>query len=222
MYRLPTLAALTFLYMRLAPGLRAQAPDPAPAWLAADTAAKVVTLSLDVSAPPGAPSALINGYRSGGVQIVVPLNWTVTWHWQSSDSAAPHSLVLMAEREKLPTEGGRPALDNAMTRRVTGGLKAGQKDVTTFVADQAGWYWLLCGVPGHALKGEWVGLRVDPEARVPEVRSMKREGRRKKCPFSLLTSYFLLLPSPFSLSNFPISASNSATSRSCCAPVAGP
>jgi hypothetical protein len=128
MYRLSTLAALTFLYMWPAPGLQAQAPDPAPAWLAADTAAKVATLSLDVSAPPGAPSALINGYRSGGVQIVVPLNWTVTWHWQSSDSTAPHSLVLMAEREKLPTEGGRPALDNAMTRMVTGGLKAGQKD----------------------------------------------------------------------------------------------
>ena len=95
MYRLSTLAALAFLYyMPPAPGLLAQAPDPAPAWLAADTVAKVATLSLDVSAPPGAPSPLINGYRSGGVQIVVPLNWTVTWRWQSSDSTAPHSLVL--------------------------------------------------------------------------------------------------------------------------------
>jgi hypothetical protein len=176
MYRLPTIATLTFLYMMPAPGLRAQAPAPAPAWLSADTAAKVVTLTLDVSAPPGAPSALINGYRSGGVQIVVPLNWSVTWHWLSSDSTAPHSLVLMAEREKLPTEGGLPALDNAMTRMVTGGLKAGQTDVTTFAADQAGWYWLLCGVPGHALKGEWVGLRVDPDARVP---SVKEKGSKQ-------------------------------------------
>jgi hypothetical protein len=129
-----------------------------------------VTLSLDVTAPPDAPSALIAGYRAGGVQIVVPLNWTVTWHWASSDTTAPHSLVLMAEREKLPTEGGRPAIDNAMTRMVTAGLKAGQKDVSTFVADQAGWYWLLCGVPGHALRGEWLGLRVDPEAKRPELK----------------------------------------------------
>jgi len=68
------------------------------------------------------------------------LNWTVTWHWQSSDTTAPHSLVLMAEREKLPAEGGQPAIDNAVTRMVTVGLKARQKDVTTFVADQAGWY----------------------------------------------------------------------------------
>ena len=168
---IPVLALLTFLYMSYipAPMVRAQesAPAPAstplPAWIAADTAAKRVTLNLDVTASPGAPSALIAGHRAGDVQIVLPLKWT--WHWQSSDSTAPHSLVLMAEREKLPAEGGQPAIDNAMTRMVTAGLKAGQKDVTTFVADQAGWYWLLCGVPGHALRGEWVGVRVDPDAR---------------------------------------------------------
>ena len=33
MYRLPTLATLTFLYMTPGPGLRAQAPAPAAAWL---------------------------------------------------------------------------------------------------------------------------------------------------------------------------------------------
>jgi hypothetical protein len=171
------LTPLAFLYMTwlgAPPALQAQAPGSTsgglPSWLASDSAARTVTLTLGVTAPPGAASARINGYRSGGVQIVVPLNWTVTWHWQSSDSTAPHSLVLMAEREKLPTEGGRPALDNAMTRMVTAGLKAGQTDVTTFVADQAGWYWLLCGVSGHALRGEWVGFRVDPDAKGPAVR----------------------------------------------------
>ena len=175
MRRLVVAALLSSFALLMPPALRAQAsPSSSPAWLVADSTAKAVTLTLEVTAPPGAASALINGYRGGEVQIVVPLNWTVTWHWQSSDSTAPHSLVLMAEREKLPLEGGRPALDNAMTRLVTAGLKPGQKDVTTFVADQAGWYWLLCGVPGHALAGEWVGVRVDPDARGPYVRGVSR------------------------------------------------
>jgi uncharacterized cupredoxin-like copper-binding protein len=52
-----------------------------------------------------------------------------------------------------------------MTRMVTAGLPAGQRDQSTFTADQAGWYWMLCGVPGHALAGEYIGLRVDPEAK---------------------------------------------------------
>lgn len=173
MPRAAVLVVLTFLHMPT-PALWSQTPAQASrvpqAWLVADTVARTVTLSLDVTAPPGAPSALIAGHRAGEVEIVVPLNWTVTWHWQSGDSAATHSLVVMAEREKLPAQGGQPALDNAMTRMVTTGLKAGQTDVTTFTADQAGWYWLLCGVPGHALKGEWLGLRVDPDAKGPDVR----------------------------------------------------
>jgi hypothetical protein len=143
----------------------AQQPAPAPSWLVSDTVAKTVNLTLEVTGLTGGPSALINGYRSGGVQIIVPLNWTVTWHWRSTDSSANHSLILMAEREKLPLQGDRPALQNAMTKMVTAGLKAGETDVTTFTADEAGWYWLLCGVPEHALGGEWIGFRVDPEAK---------------------------------------------------------
>jgi hypothetical protein len=136
---------------------------PAP-WVVADSAARTASLTLEVTAPAGSPSALLNGYREGGVQVVVPLRWTVTWDWRSADSAGKHSLVLMAEREKLPTEGGRPAFTNAMSRSVMAGLTAGQSDRTTFEAEEAGWFWLLCGVPGHAIAGEWIELRVDPEA----------------------------------------------------------
>ncbi len=145
-----------------------------PKWMVADSAARTVSLTLQTTGSSGGPSALINGYRGGAIQIVVPPNWTVTWQWHSSDRTAPHSLVLMAEREKLPLQGDRPALQNAMTRMVTAGLKAGQTDVATFTADEAGWYWLLCGVPGHAIAGEWIGVRVDPDARTASLKE-KRE-----------------------------------------------
>ena len=155
--------------------LRAQVAPPVPVpWLAVDSAGRAATLTLQVTAPAGTPSAVINGYREGGVQVVVPLRWTVTWDWRSADSTGKHSLVVMAEREKLPTEGGRAAFTNAMSRSVTSGLAAGQADRTTFEAEEAGWYWMLCGVPGHALAGEWIGLRVDPEAPTAGVREVKR------------------------------------------------
>jgi hypothetical protein len=120
---------------------------------------------------PGGPDgiATLNGHHHGDIQLVVPLQWTVRWTWVNRDSSQNHSLVVMAEREKMPLEGGRPALDNAMSRAVTTGLKPGQKDVTTFVADQAGWYWMLCGVPEHAIHGEWIGLKVDRTAAMPGV-----------------------------------------------------
>jgi hypothetical protein len=141
-------------------------------WVESDSAARTVTLDLVVTPADGAPSAKIAGHREGGVQVVVPLGWTVRWTWRSADSTNPHSLVVMAEREKLPTEGGLPAFTNAMTRMLAKGLPAGQTDETSFGTDQAGWYWLLCGVPTHALTGEWIGMRVDPEA--------KRAGVREK------------------------------------------
>jgi hypothetical protein len=145
----------------------APAPDSAPAsspdWLAVDSAGKTVTLTLATSARSGASSALINEYRNGAARIVVPVGWTVNWDWRNADTT-PHSLVVMVQREKIPLEGGRPALTNAMSRMVTEGLPPGQTDRTTFVAEEAGWYWLMCGVPSHALAGEWLELRVDPGA----------------------------------------------------------
>jgi hypothetical protein len=153
----------------------AAAQGAPPDWMKSDAAARTVTLELRVTRPASAPSAVINGYHDGGVQIVVPLGWTVNWQWESADSTQPHSLVVMQEREKLPTEGGRPVFQNAMTRMVTAGLKPGQRDVSSFTADQAGWYWMLCGVPAHALAGEWVGLRVDPDAKAPGIK--EKAGR---------------------------------------------
>ena len=151
-------------------------PD-SPSWLVVDSAARTVTLALEVTGPPGAPSALINAYRAGEARVVVPLGWTVKWDWHSADSTAPHSLVVMVQREKIPLEGGRASFNNAMTRMVTEGLRPGQSDQTTFVADEAGWYWLLCGVSGHALKGEWLELRVDSEAWQPRVVVKKKRER---------------------------------------------
>jgi Sulfocyanin (SoxE) domain len=140
-----------------------------PPWVTVDSAARTVSLTLEVTRVAGEPSARIAGAREGSVQVVVPLGWTVTWDWRTADSTAPHSLVVMQEREKLPTEGGRAAFTNAMTKSLAAGLPAGQSDHTTFEADQAGWYWLLCGVPGHALQGERLGLKVDGEAKTATV-----------------------------------------------------
>ena len=167
---MPVRRIAAFLLAAAVQGLPTDATGQAPSWLVVDSAQSTVTLDLAVTPAAGAPSARIAGYREGEAQVVVPLGWTVRWNWHSADSSAPHSLVVMAEREKLPTEGGRAAFTNGMTRMLTAGLRPGQTDQTTFLADQAGWYWLLCGVPEHALAGEWIGLRVDPDATTAGVR----------------------------------------------------
>jgi hypothetical protein len=157
-----------------APSSPASPPD-STSWLVSDSSSRTATLSLEVTRPPGASSALINGYRAGEARVVVPQGWIGKWSWRNADSSAAHSLVVMVQREKIPLEGGRPAFSNALTKMVTAGLTAGQTDQTTFEADEAGWYWLLCGVPEHALAGEWIELRVDPEAQTATVIVKRRE-----------------------------------------------
>jgi hypothetical protein len=140
-----------------------------------DSAARTATLALETTGGgTGAASALLNGYRAGEARVIVPLRWTIKWNWKNSDTGSPHSLAVMTQREKIPVEGGRSAFTNAMTRMLTGGLSAGQTDETTFEADEAGWFWILCGVPEHALKGEWLELRVDPDATSARVEIRKR------------------------------------------------
>ncbi len=155
--------------------LAGQAPS-LPSWVQADSAARSVTLALMARGDGPDGIATLNGSHHGDRQLVVPLGWTVRWTWVNGDSTAPHSLVVMVEREKLPAQGGAPAFENALTRAVLQGLKLGERDRTTFAAEQAGWYWMLCGVPGHALRGEWIGLRVDREAAMPRVAERTAQG----------------------------------------------
>jgi hypothetical protein len=143
-------------------------------WLQVDSAGRTASLDLVVTRKAGAPSALINGYRAGEARIIIPVGWTAKWNWRSTDSTASHSLVVMVQREKIPLEGGRASFSNAMTRMVTEGLRPGQIDQSTFEAEEAGWYWMMCGVPGHALQGEWLELRVDPESKTTRVELKKK------------------------------------------------
>jgi FtsP/CotA-like multicopper oxidase with cupredoxin domain len=162
-------ARIAMLVVLVAGASGSRRNDPLPLWVAVDSAARTVTLSLEALAGGPEGTATLNGHHHGSVQLIVPLGWTVKWTWVNKDSAQSHSLVVMVEREKLPAEGGQPALENARSRAVTIGLKPGQTDVTTFQADQAGWYWMLCGVPSHAIRGEWIGFKVDRQSAAPVV-----------------------------------------------------
>ena len=103
--------ALTALLVLSSAVAVAQTPSPSSetvSWLTSDSASKTVTLRLEVTRPAGSPSATINGLRGAGAQVIVPLNWTVRWEWRSADSTAPHSLVVMAERESFRPRAGAP------------------------------------------------------------------------------------------------------------------
>jgi hypothetical protein len=145
----------------------AAAQSAPPAWLQSRPADKLAVLTVDMTRDGGGLVRL-NGERDGAVQVVVPKGWTLEWRFRNLDSLGTHSLVVMAEREKLPLQGGQPAFSGGMTRMLVPGLPraTGERpqDVTRIDLDESGWYWLLDGVPGEALKGAFIGLKVDAAA----------------------------------------------------------
>jgi plastocyanin len=147
----------------------ADAPAPAatPAaapqgdeWVTYDAASNTVTFKLE------AGPFSFNGFTNGGATLTVPPKSTVVMNFVQNDGT-PHSAEVASGEGPLPNAGGDPAIPRAYTNKVVEGLPQGAKDVIRFTAPESGSYRIICGVPGHALSGMWLWLKIDPTAKAP-------------------------------------------------------
>ncbi len=135
-------------------------------WLSWDPAASTVTFALVAGAPGKSGPFNFNGYTTGGATLVVPAKSTVVMNFVNDDYT-PHSAVVFGDAGPLPNMGGDAAIPRAYTRDLTQGMPQGGKDRMRFTAPESGIVRVICGVPGHAVSGMWIFLRVDPSAKVP-------------------------------------------------------
>jgi len=153
----------------------AVAPSASPAqaidstWLVVDTVNRTAELSL-VAGLTGVNGALnFNGFRDGGLVFTVPRGWRILIHFSNHDGMLPHSAVVVRDAP-VPAAGPlEAAFRHAVTLKLQEGLTAGERDDMDFVADTAGAFRIVCGVPGHADAGMWIRLIVAPEARRPSL-----------------------------------------------------
>jgi plastocyanin len=146
-----------------AEGPTAAAPPAAAAdsqYLKFDPSTKTVTFRL-VAGPFD-----FNGFTGGGGTLTVPAGSTNVWNFVQNDGT-PHSAEVSAGSGPLPNSGGDPAIPRAYTNKVVEGMVQGGTDVIRFTAPDGGTYRIICGVPGHALSGMWIWLKVDPAATAP-------------------------------------------------------
>jgi plastocyanin len=144
-------------------GASAAAVAPAAAdtqYLKFDAATNTVTFLLD------AGPFNFNGYTSGGATLTIPPRSNNVMNFVQNDGT-PHSAVIYSGTGPLPNLDGDPAIPRAYTNKVTEGLPQGANDVIRFTAPDSGTYRIICGVPGHALSGMWLWLKVDPSAKTP-------------------------------------------------------
>jgi hypothetical protein len=113
-----------------------------------------------------------NGYSNGGATLSVPPGTTNVWNFEQGDGT-PHSAEVASGSGSVPNSGGDPAIPRAYTNKVVEGLPQGATDVIRFTAPDSGSFRIICGVPGHALSGMWIWLKIDPAAKQPSFGATK-------------------------------------------------
>jgi sulfocyanin SoxE-like protein len=144
-----------------APAARSTAPAAADSeYVKWDPGTKTVTFRL-VAGP-----FEFNHFTNGGGTLTVPAGSTNVWNFLQDDGT-PHSAEVASGTGPVPNSGGDPAIPRAYTNKVVEGMAQGATDVINFTAPDTGSYRIICGVPGHALSGMWIWLKIDPNAKSP-------------------------------------------------------
>lgn len=149
----------------------AQTPAPAvdPAWLAADAAAKRVTVTLTAGLTTENSGLNFNGFKNGALTVTVPKGWTVAVRFTNHDPNLTHSALIIPGEGAVPVGPVPAAFAHAETKSLEAGLAPEAQDDFTFVADKAGMFRIFCAVPGHGAAGMWIRLQVSATATEPKV-----------------------------------------------------
>ncbi len=142
---------------------RTAAPPPggkgAQKWIAWDTAKHTATLTLIAGYSNAVSGFNFNGYGNGQMVISVPVGYHVTVDF-SNQGLLPHSAEVTPSADKNLPSNFPLAFSGAASINPASGIVKGQTSNFSFVANKAGTYALVCGVPGHAAAGMWEVFKV--------------------------------------------------------------
>lgn len=143
-------------------GGTAAAQAATPRWLISNARTKTVALTL-IAGWHGTNGGLnFDGYSDGQMKVVVPVGWKITVIY-SNQNAASHSVIFVRYQRRIPVMGFTPAFPHAESADPMNGSAMNSKPQRfTFVANRAGTYRIVCGVPDHALSGMWDYFVVSP------------------------------------------------------------
>ena len=144
-------------------------------WLVSDVPTRTVQFQL-VAGFSGLNGALnFNGFGDGGLTFTVPAGWHVVIHFINHDGMLSHSAEVIPDGPVPMTGAATPAFREAATLRLQEGLTSTERDDMKFIADSAGSYLVICGVPGHAMAGMWIRFVVVASAERPSLTATPRK-----------------------------------------------
>ena len=178
-----TLCALVLLAVAAARGSADE--TLVPSWMKADAATKTVSIEFVAGWSANNGALNYNGYYKGDMTVVIPPGWKVDVKFRNHDGMLPHSVLVTkpylvtqpfvvakpSPPNQIPEQAGvsEVAIARAYSNEPETGMMADHREEFGFNTRDAGQFWLLCGVTGHALQGMWVKLSVDAQADQPHI-----------------------------------------------------
>jgi sulfocyanin len=138
-------------------------------------AERTVDLQLVAGYDGGNNTLNINGGTQGAHTVTVPVGWRIEGLMENRVDL-PHSVVVVPVAARLHETPGEAAFSGAQTVAPTEGAGEHTRSPFSFVAERAGSYMIVCGVPFHGQAGMWIRLVVSDQTTVPDyaVRSAAR------------------------------------------------
>jgi hypothetical protein len=101
--------------------------------------------------------------------VTIPVGWQIVVHFQNAGTLAHSFAVLPSGAHNQVSPAAPPAFAGATTPNFPAGLPRGTDQNLTFDASKSGRYEFVCGVPGHAVTGQWDVLVISDAADSPNV-----------------------------------------------------
>lgn len=137
---------------------------PAGNKLPYNASSKTVYLTLDTRTT----NYDFNGSTRGRLVIYIPAGWNLEIKYINNDpSGLPHSVGIVANNTPTPKSTDPTKEGNLVTWAPDGklgvsgfkeGVGPGETTLMAATSIQRGVYWIVCGVPGHAISGMWIVL----------------------------------------------------------------
>jgi plastocyanin len=132
----------------------------AASYVSSNASTKTATITVDAAQGAAGGGLNFNGAVKGAKSFTVPAGWNVVMKFKNMGSFGHSAAVVKGSTPPASVTEKTAAFPGAYTKMLMQGLGMNAADSVKFKASTAGSYLIVCGVPGHALGGQYLGLKI--------------------------------------------------------------
>lgn len=132
----------------------------AASYVTSNASTKTATIVVDASQGTAGGGLNFNGAVKGGKSFTIPAGWNVVMRYKNLGMLAHSAIVIKGTTPPVSVAEKDAAFPGAYSSMVMNGMPMNAASTAKFKASMAGSYLIVCGVPGHALGGQYLGLKV--------------------------------------------------------------